>query len=90
MPYRNEWVAPDLFVEHTGVKIYHVYKDEDENEPREFWYTTSLTEGDCSGFDFDVRNLPDYDSADHDGTIKRAIEAGLLKQDERPSKGLRQ
>lgn len=86
----REWVPPEEFVSHKGISIFHVYKDDEmQNGPREFWYTTSENDGEGSGFEFDVRNLPDYDSSDHEGTVKKAIEAGLLIQDEEPDQKFR-
>jgi len=79
------WEPPEIFVEHKGVIIFHVYKDDEmQNGQREYWYTTSESGGEGSGFEFDVRELPEYDSTDHEGTVKKAIEAGLLIQDEEP------
>lgn len=84
----TSWVPPEEFVAHNEVTIYHVYKDDDADQGmRDFWYTTSEGGGEGSEFEFDVRMLPDYDEKDHEGTIKRAIDAGLLMQDEKPKAG---
>jgi hypothetical protein len=65
MPYNSEWVAPDRFLTHKGVKIYHIYKDDDVNNgTRSEWYTWDPAEGSDDGtYSFDVRDLPTYDEA---------------------------
>lgn len=34
MPCKTEWVDPELFMEHAGVKIYHTYVDDDVDQGR--------------------------------------------------------
>ena len=81
------WTPPEEFLTHKDVTIYHVYKDDDMDQgARDFWYTTCESGGEGSEYEFDVRELPDYDEADHAGTVKAAIEAGLLVQDEAPKR----
>ena len=113
MPYITQWVDPEVFLEHEGVKIFHTYKDDDwANGPMTYWYSTSDNDGENQ---FDVRDLrlcasdPDQvvDALTHPPLLKetsayqekmsgeltneqeviteiirRAIEQGLLKQDE--------
>lgn len=115
MPYKTEWIDPDIFIEHEGVRIYHTYKDEEwENGRLTYWFTTSEDDFDeiCH---FDVRDirLCDEDRVKTMGDgkrtpsfkgstayqelicgsgeaeqdiiaeiIRKAIEQGLLKQDE--------
>ena len=57
MPYG--WIDPEVFIEHNGMTVYHVYKDDEISQGcREFWYTTDLCGGDCNDpFAFDVREM---------------------------------
>ena len=86
MPW--QWVEPEFFLSHRGVKIYHAYKDEYSDISLEFWYSTSSSAG--YSYEFDVRDLPGYRSpieADkmlsHRIVIEAAIDAGIL-QSEKP------
>jgi hypothetical protein len=54
MPF--QWVDPELLMEHQGIKIYHVYKDDDVELPLEFWYEAEMEDDDI--VEFDVRDLP--------------------------------
>ena len=41
MPYG--WIDPEVFIEHNGMTVYHVYKDDEISQGcREFWYTCLL------------------------------------------------
>ena len=93
MPYSSQWVEPELFVSHNGVRVYHVYKNDDVDKgAREFWFTTDELEGEGSDFEFDIR---DFAKAEFCGEgvldaihcsnreakrtlIRAAIDAGLL------------
>ena len=86
MPW--EWIEPEEFLTHCGVRIFHAYKDEFSDVPLEFWYSTSSTAEPGSPYEFDVRDLADYRSrcgteevSEHERVIKAAIDAGLLKAD---------
>lgn len=83
MPYG--WIDPEVFIEHNGMTVYHVYKDDEISQGRrEFWYTTDLCGGDCNDpFAFDVRELPTYaDGKSHRQVIWEAIDAGILQTPE--------
>lgn len=57
MPYKEVWLPPEIFLEHRGVRIYHVYKNDDVGQGvRHFWYGLSPW---CSDErdSFDVRNI---------------------------------
>lgn len=57
MPYKTEWIDPELFLEHEGVKIFHTYKDCDwANHILTYWYTTNEDDSNevCQ---FDVRGI---------------------------------
>jgi hypothetical protein len=42
MPYKTVWLEPEVFVEHKGVKVYHVYRNDDVDQGvRMFWYGLS-------------------------------------------------
>jgi hypothetical protein len=68
VPYRTEWVDPELFVRHKRVAVYHTYKDDElECGTRTYWFTLSFDCGDdrcfCSGRCrnvFDVHDLPTW------------------------------
>jgi hypothetical protein len=66
MPYSSEWVDPEVFLEHKGVRVYCTYKDNDLMQGP-FSYLFSLNnlcdrescncEGGACTSTFDVRNL---------------------------------
>lgn len=69
MPY--VWVEPETFLEHNGVIIYHVYKNDNINDVRSCWYTIDITENSA----FDIRDLPEYDDTlEHEEILRRAID----------------
>jgi hypothetical protein len=83
MPYR--WVDPEFALEHKGVKVYHVYKDDDIRDPLVYWFTTDINhvEG-CAG-ELDVRDLArklGTEVVDQDESIldilKLAIDSSLI------------
>lgn len=62
MPWRTEWVAPAIYLHHSGVTVYHSYKDNNIEQPLTFWYTTNPEYyeefgGETDPFEFDVRDL---------------------------------
>ena len=80
MPF--DWVDAEVFLEHNGVTIYHVYKNDFMNGgSRTYHYGTSpdcSDDGDEHG-EFDVRELPGahvFDLNNYDG-IKAAIVAAI-------------
>ena len=75
MPYI--WTEPELFVEHQGVSVYHVYKDGYwDCGCRVYWYTTDITE---QAEPFDIRDLPSFrQDGDHYAILKQAIECGEI------------
>lgn len=90
MPYRTDWVDPEVFMVHNGVTIWHVYKNDDiEQGPRIYSYAFSpqgTDDGDGSEFTFDVRDLPGGldietyggNSDDMKRMIAAAIDAGSI------------
>ena len=73
MPFRTEWVEPELFVEHRGIRVYHTYKNADRDIPRTCWFTLDplCGEDECNCAEtpcllvFDVRDLPNFREDDH-------------------------
>lgn len=63
MPWRTDWVDPEVFLRHKGVTVYHSYKDNTASQPLRYWYTTNpeYSETSFSGksdpYEFDVRML---------------------------------
>ena len=62
MPTRTVYAKPEVFLRRKGVTVYHVYKDDEmENPPRDCIYTTDPEEGgdydDDTKRTFDVREL---------------------------------
>ena len=49
------WVAPELFHEYRGIKIYQAYKDGEADNPLTWWFTWDIQE---NGELWDVRELP--------------------------------
>lgn len=67
MPYSSAFIPAEVFMEHNGTKIYHIYKNDDiEQGQRLYHYATTDHgyDGAGGGFDdggeFDVRNLPEF------------------------------
>lgn len=78
------WGEPATFLMHCGIHVYHAYKDEYEDVPLTYWYSTSAVASPGSDYEFDVRTLPDYQEtsrtdelARHRDVIVAAIDSGL-------------
>src|SRR5687767_11600243 len=94
MPVDSSFVDPELFLEHKGVEVYHIYKNDDVAQGRrEFWYTLSplCGEDNCSDercgdtcvMQFDVRDLPNYEHGkDNPGGFgaDREYHAGVISE----------
>jgi hypothetical protein len=70
MPTRTVYAKPEVFLRRKGITIYHVYKDDDaDNPPRDNIYTTDPTEGGEYDNDprrtFDVRELSTWSRPAH-------------------------
>lgn len=68
MPYKTEWVEPEIALQHYDVTIYHLYKDDEiEQGPRTFTFSTSEVgmDQDDGGGEFDVRDLPNWCEMPH-------------------------
>ncbi len=88
MPYA--WVEPEVVMEHAGVTIYHIDKDDHlEGGARVYWYGTrpGCSDDGSEDGEFDVRDLPGEEDASYDeeggqrAIIRAAIDAGLLTED---------
>ena len=82
MPYRTEWVDPEVFLTYGDVTVYHTYKHDDVEQGRmTYWYTTD-EDGSIEGYlegTFDVRNLAGWTpEIDHGVIIIAAIDRGDL------------
>jgi hypothetical protein len=90
MPFQSEWVDPELAVQHRGLKVYHVYRNNDVDQGRRtYWYTTdpTLGEDDDPPYVFDIReiysaavDLPNDNDLDETlrSLLRRAIDEGKL------------
>ena len=76
----NAWVEPEVFMEHSGVTIYHTYNNDDINNKMAYHYTVDISEQSH----FDIRNIPEYDCGlPHKEVFRRAIDnksAVLMEQ----------
>ena len=92
MPYKTtrKWVEPKLFLEHKGVKVYHTYSlDDIDEDPNTFTYTLYNIED--VERNFNITKLSTYNKENYyyitwddiRDIIKRAIDIGELKIDER-------
>jgi hypothetical protein len=82
----NQWLDPELFLEHEGMTVYRCY--DDDRLVSSYWYTLDAT--DCNidsplrdEVQFDVRDLPDLgldanDPKNHAAIIQNAIGEGLI------------
>src|SRR5512136_500311 len=83
----NDTPAPDLFLRHAGVEVYHVWHD---GGIARYWYSLDPDDADIDedrGSQFDVRDLPvpadlaalHWDTpAGHAAIIRAAIDSGLI------------
>jgi|15BtaG_2_1085339.scaffolds.fasta_scaffold01126_3 hypothetical protein len=83
MPYEITWVDAELFLEHNDMCIYHIYKDDDIDNRREYHYCTNPKGRDSEGVEwgvFDVRDLKAWtdNPGDIAGAIRAAIESSEL------------
>ena len=92
MPYKTTrtWVEPELFLEHRGVRVYHTYSlDDIDEDPNTFTYTLYNIEDLERNFNItklstnNIKNYCDITWDDIRNIIKRAIDIGELKIDER-------
>ena len=68
------WKRPETFLTYQGITVYHTYKDDNWNDRMEYWYSTDPTESDDDDYEFDIRNLKEYNpEKSHRDIIKEAI-----------------
>lgn len=82
MPYQHEWVEPELYLEHKGVKVYHSYKDDEFDQRLEYHFQVQIREGTTEDdmHEFDVRDLVQRNwNGDTHQAIKEAIDRGGRK-----------
>ena len=73
----QQWVDPEVFLEHNGKTVYHAYKDGNFEDRLNYWYTTCPIEE--VEHEFDVRELSNWDEKrSHEDLIREAIDRNLL------------
>ena len=79
MPYIQQYVDAELFLEHNGVSVYYTYKnDYFEMNRHDFLYVLDPSHGEDDAFD--VRDLSTWvEAATLEAAITKAIETGELK-----------
>ena len=91
MPLKS--VDAEVFYRFRGVKIYHVYKNDDvEDICRDYLFSTVSWSQDDSEYTFDIRDIPRFgaikrrkgEDSDDKALLRLAISEGWLKQDEIP------
>jgi len=81
MPYSSEWIRNKLFLEHNGIRIFHVYNDNDENDPATFSFGTANDTSDTyDDTNFYVPDLPTWKEPEHPpflttGVVEPALNA---------------
>lgn len=66
MPFRSEWVGPEVALEHGGVTLWHIYKDDDiEKGPRTWSFALHPTEDNDEEGGIDVKELPNWTEPPH-------------------------
>lgn len=76
MPYRTQWVDPELVLEHKGVKVFHTYVNDDLDKGMEnYAYTLNGYE---EGFDIEYLKAFHPDLL-HETVLRLAIDSGELK-----------
>lgn len=84
MPWKKEWVDPEVFMIHNGVTIYKTYEDKDWYDVNEWYFTTSSDENE-SQYEFDVTQLPGFEPKEtwwnaEMGDIIHAIQDAIDKE----------
>jgi hypothetical protein len=86
VPYA--WINPEVFFELNGVKIYHIYRNDQLGEGvRKYWYGWHIDCCDDSGeYSFDIREMGykvymDAEREDHKEILKKLIEQGYITSD---------
>lgn len=70
MPYIQQYVEPELALEHKGVKVWHTYEADDFNQgAATYFFTVDPEQTDFEDFEgsvvFDVRDLPTWKEPEH-------------------------
>jgi hypothetical protein len=80
----NVWKDPDVVLEHKGVTIYHVYRNDQVDEgPRTYWYGYTPSCDDCGTDSFDIRDVArvigiEVDADNHEEILIKAIDLGHI------------
>ena len=84
MPDYTLWMPPSVAVEADGIVIYHTYRNDDAQDPYEFWYTQD-PEDPYAPFDIRVLaathadRLADVAPGDHPAVLRRLIAHRILR-----------
>lgn len=69
MPYQTEWAPAEVFLEHKGVTIYHVYKDNEMELGARTYHYALVEDSDDNSVElahgFDVRELSTWQEPGH-------------------------
>lgn len=57
MPTKTINVAPEVFLDHSGITVYHVYEQDDMDLGRLHEYFTTGPDGEFGDYTFDIRTL---------------------------------
>ena len=57
MPYESVWRAPEIALEYKGITIYHVYDDDEWDNPMSYHFSLDEEEDVNTGSSFDCRDL---------------------------------
>ena len=80
MPYLSEWVEPQVAFtvrreDGQAQSIWHVYKNDDFEQPLYYWY--SLTDDECPTCEFDIRDLNANIKRPFGPALQALIDAGV-------------
>lgn len=86
MPYITEWQSAEVFLEHNGVSVYHVYRHNHLDSGKRSYIFSMHDDGDDDAeedeFTFDVRTRCDLREDTPEGikdALRRAIDDGTIK-----------
>jgi len=78
MPYRTVQMSPEEILDHAGYRIVRVYKNDDYDQPLEYWMAVE-NEADGEYEEFDIRELPGYADIKLDDCVNPACRLERLR-----------
>lgn len=58
MPYKSEWVDPEIMLEYHGITVFCIYDNDDfDAGPASYWFTLDPDDSQEGRADFDVREF---------------------------------